>query len=415
MSRRVDLASVGVGLETLRVNPLRTVLSTLGVIIGVASLIAILSMGDGMERFARSEIERTTGVQMVTVSPRLTDTIDGLTFPKKEFTILTAADAQAAEREIPGISGTALELSGQALVTPPQGRKKYAAIVSATLASALEFRHTRLEAGRSFTEVEAGRNAPVAVVSHLLAARLAGNREPAAAIGQTVRLNGVPRRVIGVLAPRPRERVLHVLVPLRAAAGILHPVGPAAAPALEIRARSVEEVQAVQDRVEDWLAGRYGRWEERFLVGTSLDRVEQVQRQMTVFKLFMGAVAAISLLVGGIGIMNVLLASVTERTHEIGIRKAAGARGRDIRLQFLAESVAISGAGSAVGVVLGLLGAVGISAGIRATSEAPLYPWLSASTVLVAAVSALTVGLTFGMYPAARAARLSPIDAIRHE
>jgi putative ABC transport system permease protein len=135
-----------------------------------------------------------------------------------------------------------------------------------------------------------------------------------------------------------------------------------------------------------------------------------------VFKLFMGALTGISLLVGGIGIMNVLLASVTERTREIGVRKALGARRRDILVQFLAESVAISGAGSLLGVALGLSGAFAIVAGIRAQAQAIyLDATFSWSTVLSAAFSAIVVGLTFGTYPARRAARLSPIDAIRHE
>jgi putative ABC transport system permease protein len=136
---------------------------------------------------------------------------------------------------------------------------------------------------------------------------------------------------------------------------------------------------------------------------------------MLLFKLLMGAITGISLLVGGIGIMNVLLASVAERTREIGIRKAAGARRRDVLLQFLAESVAITGLGSVVGVLLGLGGAFGVTAIMRARADAPVYAAFSWGTVAVAVLAAVTVGVVFGIYPALRAARLSPIDAIRHE
>src|SRR5688500_10001047 len=164
------------------------------------------------------------------------------------------------------------------------------------------------------------------------------------------------------------------------------------------------------------LAARDSAWERRYVVTTNESRLDQLSRGILVFKLFMGAITGISLLVGGIGIMNVLLASVTERTREIGVRKAMGARRRDILMQFLAESVAISGAGSLLGVALGLSGAFAIVAVIRAQAQAVyLDATFSWSTVMSAAISAIAIGLTFGTYPARRAARLSPIDAIRHE
>ena len=149
---------------------------------------------------------------------------------------------------------------------------------------------------------------------------------------------------------------------------------------------------------------------------TSAARLAQAQQGLLLFKLFMGAITGISLVVGGIGIMNVLLAAVTERTREIGIRRAVGARSRDVLLQFLAESVAITGAGSALGAALGLGSAFAITAIIRARAEgAPLQAAITWETLVVAVTAAVLVGLIFGLYPALRAVRLSPIDAIRHE
>jgi putative ABC transport system permease protein len=158
-----------------------------------------------------------------------------------------------------------------------------------------------------------------------------------------------------------------------------------------------------------------GTGEARAEVQVRANRIDQVRQSMMVFKLLMGSITGISLLVGGIGIMNVLLASVFERTREIGVRRATGARQRDIVTQFLAEAVAVTGMGSTAGLLLGFAGAFGVSALIRARSDAPVYASFTVGTILVAAGSAIAIGLIFGAYPAMKASRLSPIEAIRTE
>jgi putative ABC transport system permease protein len=186
-------------------------------------------------------------------------------------------------------------------------------------------------------------------------------------------------------------------------------------PSLTVAADVVEEAGPLRQALEARLAARWPDWKERLQVSANDSRLRQVVQTMQVVRMVMGAITGISLLVGGIGIMNVLLAAVVERTREIGIRKAVGARRRDVLVQFLSESVAISGAGSLLGLVLGLSGAFAVAAVIRARTEAPLYAALTWSSALVSALAAVSVGLAFGCYPALRAARLSPIDAIRHE
>jgi putative ABC transport system permease protein len=216
---------------------------------------------------------------------------------------------------------------------------------------------------------------------------------------------------VGVLGPLAGERRLSLYAPF----GAVALRADEALPSLLVTAHRVEEVARVQADVERWLTDRRGDWRTRIRIDTNAARLAQLQRGMLAFKLFLGAITGISLLVGGIGIMNVLLASVVERTREIGIRRACGARARDVFVQLLAESVAVTGFGSAVGAAIGLLGAFAVTALIRSQTDADVYAAFTVTTLAVAAAAAAVVGVAFGTYPALRGARLSPIDAIRHE
>lgn len=298
--------------------------------------------------------------------------------------------------------------------------------------------------------------ARVLVASHALAVRLladlgervdtSGQPEPKAAalVGRTVWLAGAEWRVVGVARPDAADSLLRVradrrargdtadgtrvrsrrgvplgaLAPVAAAltAALPLPGAPTATPELEIAAEKVEGLPAARAAAEQWLAGAYGaQWRDAVELVSYESEGKEVARVMLIFRLLMGAITGISLVVGGVGIMNVLLASVTERTREIGISKAVGARARDIRRQYLAESVAIASTGAVLGGTLGLVVAHTIALVMRRMSDIPVQAGLSLSTVLVALGAPAIVGLTFGLYPALRAARLSPIDAIRHE
>jgi putative ABC transport system permease protein len=408
--------SVSVGFETLRTNPLRTILSTLGIVIGVAALVSVLSVGDGMERLARDQIGRTTDLQRIAVTPRAFRIIDGTPFPQPNPVKFSAADAIALRQLVGDSASVNILVGGPALVTTSTDTTPRPAQVLGMLRAEQPLVDTLLFAGRLFDVREGESGAPVAVVSYRLANELARGRDVRRVVGDTLLVQGQPREVIGILKPEENERARRVFMPAGAVSGAVVPGPFERAASLTVTASTIEGVSATRSRIERWSAKQFGPgWKDRVSVLSDESRLEQAKKALLLFKLFMGALMSISLIVGGIGIMNVLLSSVIERTREIGIRKAAGAAQRHILWQFLCESVAITGVGSVIGLVLGVAAAFTITAIMRHMANAPVRAWLSASTVVTAIGASVAIGLIFGLYPALRAARLSPIEAIHHE
>lgn len=408
--------SILVSTQMLRTNPLRTLLSTVGVTMGVASLVAVLAIGDGIERYARDQIAGTTDLQTVVVGPQLFDRVDGTSIPRTDYPRFSLADGDALSAQVGEIASVAPSLQGGTRVTTRAGVIRLAQLM-ATTPAILDRLQLEFAAGRFFTDAEVRSEQPLGILSAGLAEAVAPGVPAAQLLGDSIRLEDRWIRVVGVISPGQQGAVsLLALVPFTVGDEVLAPSIMPTAPHLLVRAHQLEMVDSVRARAERWLAGRVPEWQTVAKVEYSRGlRMEQAQTAMIIFKLAMGSFAAIALLVGGIGIMNVLLAAVVERTREIGIRKAAGARQFDILAQFLAESIAVSGIGALCGAALGLAGAFGVTALIRSASSATLYAAFSWKSLAAAAIASIVVGLVFGTYPALRAARLSPIEAIRHE
>ena len=289
----------------------------------------------------------------------------------------------------------------------PSGRERAARSHGVVLAGAPA--PASLLAGRGLGPGDRG--ALVAVLSHA-AGQLLTPGNPAGAIDRTLALDGHALRVVGILARPDGPDEPLVEMPLAAFAQLpaSAPVDP---PVLLLRAGRVEEVEALKTSVEAWAKARYG--DGVTVAATGRQRLRVAAQGILIFKLLMGSFTAIALLVGGIGIMNVLLASVLERTREIGIRRAVGARRRDVVLQLLAESVAIALTGSLVGLAVGIGGAFAVTALMRLRTEALIYAAVTPGTIVASLAAATITGLVFGVYPALRAARLAPVDAIRTE
>lgn len=409
------IESARVGADSLRANPMRTVLATSGVIIGVAALVAAFAITDGVDVWSRALIARESSVQDVAITPRTREVVRGRSVPVHGYPVFTSEDAARAGAEVPGVIRHVLMMNGSA----PAEYLDQRATVAMTLstASLADFTGIDLGAGRFFTAAEDAHGSPVVVLGHRLAQELAGGRDALWLVGRVVRIGGERREVIGVLAAPASgdEPDLVAFAPIRSGSALL---GPSAVPhvaTLRLKAHSIEAVDSLRAETMNWLADRYGRKLTKFDVVVGSQRLENTRQAMLLSKLLLGLLSGLILAVGGIGIMNVLLAAVVERTREIGIRKAVGARSTDIQAQFLVESVTVTGVGSAIGFVVGLLLALAGTAVFRQWAGAPIYPVLHASTALFAVGAAIFVGLVFGTYPARRAARLSPIDAIARE
>ena len=398
-------------LDSLRAHPLRTSLSMLGIVMGAASLAAVLALGDGAQQFARQQVERE-GMNLVLAQPITEDVIDGLRVPRQAFPLFTPEDADRVSAAIGPVASVVLQMEGTGLVQQA-GERARAARIRAVRSAGGPPVLPPLADGRTLSADEMKSGAPVAIVSAHLYDVLASHAP--GGVPRTVTLGSTPHTIVGRIAPFAGEREFVVVVPFGDAERAMVPAQGPRPRSLLLRATRVEDVPAARRALDD-LASRRDDWHGAVRIeATGLARLQQIAKGILVFKMLMGAFTVISLLVGGIGITNVLLASMLERTREIGIRKAVGARQRDVLLQFLVESVSITTVGALAGALLGMVGALGVTAIIRAWTDVPIFAALTWATMAVSAGAAVLVGLLAGTYPALRAARLTPVEAIQRE
>jgi macrolide transport system ATP-binding/permease protein len=393
-------------LRSLSANKVRTALSMLGILIGVAAVIAMLALGAG----ARQAIEErlsSMGSNLLVLRPGARQS-GAVSLESRAATRLTLEDAEAL-REVPGVRRTGPSVGGRAQVV--YGGRNWNTRVQGAGPEYEAMRAARPVAGRFFTEAEDRSRARVALVGATLVRELFGGKSP---VGETIKLNRVGFLVVGVLPVKGdsgwRDQDDVVVVPIRTAMRRL--LGQDHVESIDVEVESASRMEAVQAEMLALMgrrhrvpASREGAFEVRNMAELQ-EALTATQRTMT---LLLSSIAAISLLVGGIGIMNIMLVSVTERTREIGLRKALGARRGDILAQFLIEAVVVSAAGGLAGICLGWL---------VTSVMTRLAGWaasVSAASVLLSFFFSAGVGVAFGLWPARRASLLNPIQALRYE
>lgn len=396
------------GFKTLVANKVRTCLSMLGILIGVAAVVATLAIGNGAKRSIEKQLA-SLGSNLIVLRTGAIR-VAGVAQESGATTRLTFDDAAAIKEEIYTVKEVSPTVSGRAQIT--YANKNWSSQIIGTTSLYAKMRAAEPIAGRFFSNEENSKRLRVALIGTTVLQELFGTQNP---IGEMIKINKVSFQVVGILPQKGangfQDQDDVIVIPINTAMHRL--LGKNFVDSIEIEAYDANSIDAMQDEILNLMYARkkvsLSQRRDAFQVRNMADIKATLSKSSETMSILLSSIAAISLLVGGIGIMNIMLVSVTERTKEIGLRKAIGARRRDILLQFLAESIVVSVVGGLAGIVIGATGAKTLSL---------LAGWdtaISFTSILLAFSFSVFIGLLFGIYPAKKASRLAPIDALRYE
>ncbi|MBS4760521.1 MAG: ABC transporter permease [Clostridium sp.] len=400
-----------ISLRSLKVNKMRSVLTSLGIIIGVSAVIIMLSIGEGAKERINKDIASMGSNLLMVMSGSTTSS--GVRMGSGTQPTLTLKDADAILKQCPSVSEVAPTVSQvQQLVYANQN---WSTSVSGITTGYMPIRLWEIESGRGLTQEDIKNTTKVAILGSTVTTNLFGDMDP---INKTVRIGGMPFKVIGLLKPKGQNGMGQdqddtVLIPITTAQKKLFGTDfPGMVKHISVQAVDENSLESAQEEITVLLRERHNLGKNKdddFSIRNFTQMLETAKQASNTMAILLGSIASVSLLVGGIGIMNIMLVSVTERTKEIGIRMAIGAKAMDIRIQFLVEALLLSLAGGVIGVIIGILGSktVGLFSDLTVIIS-PISIFLSFG------FSGL-VGILFGYYPAYKASLLNPIDALRYE
>jgi putative ABC transport system permease protein len=408
-----SLQAVRIAVRSLRVNKLRSALTMLGIIIGVGAVIAMVSVGAGAQARVAEQIQSLGSNLIIALSG--STSAGGVRMGQGSQLTITEDDAAAIAREVAAVQVAAPSVRGNAQIV--YGNLNWSTGIQGVTADYLEARDWGIEAGRPINPEDIDAATKIALIGQTTAQNLFGDADP---VDQLIRIKKIPFTVVGVLSRKGQNSYGQdqddiVVIPISTAKKKVvgtSQANPRAVGSISIKIRPDEDMAEAENQIRGLLRQRHRlqTYQDDDFTLRNLSEILQTQEESSkVMTYLLAAIASVSLLVGGIGIMNIMLVSVTERTREIGLRMAVGARGRDILSQFLIEAVTLSLIGGIIGIGIGVGGSTAISYFAEWRTRMDLQ------AIGMAFGFAAAIGIFFGFYPARKAARLDPIEALRYE